>query len=132
MAHLADRLKGQDNRGPKLPSLGQQARQIVDARKVGQLVEHEPDAAVRRRRQSEHRTCRTLQPACEQRLRCFEIILLTRHEYPGLSPLTLVEPGDKIAEGERRSEEPTSELQSLMRISYAVFCLKKNKTNNQQ
>src|SRR3546814_9003212 len=31
-----------------------------------------------------------------------------------------------------RSEEHTSELQSLMRISYAVLCLKKNKTNNQQ
>src|SRR3546814_8762238 len=31
--------------------------------------------------------------------------------------------------GKRRSEEHTSELQSLMRISYAVFCLKK-KTNN--
>src|SRR3546814_4214453 len=29
----------------------------------------------------------------------------------------------------RRSEEHTSELQSLMRISYAVFCLKKNKKN---
>src|SRR3546814_6554029 len=29
-----------------------------------------------------------------------------------------------------RSEEHTSELQSLMRISYAVFCLKKNKTHN--
>src|SRR3546814_1384022 len=29
-----------------------------------------------------------------------------------------------------RSEEHTSELQSLMRISYAVFCLKKNNTNN--
>src|SRR3546814_1526058 len=28
-----------------------------------------------------------------------------------------------------RSEEHTSELQSLMRISYAVFCLKKQKTN---
>src|SRR3546814_6870546 len=27
---------------------------------------------------------------------------------------------------EQRSEEHTSELQSLMRISYAVFCLKKN------
>src|SRR3546814_3389164 len=27
----------------------------------------------------------------------------------------------------KRSEEHTSELQSLMRISYAVFCLKKNK-----
>src|SRR3546814_5563231 len=30
---------------------------------------------------------------------------------------------------EARSEEHTSELQSLMRISYAVFCLKKKKTN---
>src|SRR3546814_6354742 len=31
----------------------------------------------------------------------------------------------------KRSEEHTSELQSLMRISYAVFCLKKkNKTQN--
>src|SRR3546814_3396065 len=28
----------------------------------------------------------------------------------------------------KRSEEHTSELQSLMRISYAVFCLKKKKT----
>src|SRR3546814_4169365 len=33
-------------------------------------------------------------------------------------------------EGEIRSEEQPSELQSLMRISYAVFCLKKNKYNN--
>src|SRR3546814_2454947 len=30
-----------------------------------------------------------------------------------------------VAIDERRSEEHTSELQSLMRISYAVFCLKK-------
>src|SRR3546814_2394037 len=30
----------------------------------------------------------------------------------------------------RRSEEHTSELQSLMRISYAVFCLKKKNTTN--
>src|SRR3546814_8740679 len=29
----------------------------------------------------------------------------------------------------KRSEEHTSELQSLMRISYAVFCLKKKKTH---
>src|SRR3546814_2834257 len=36
---------------------------------------------------------------------------------------------ERIAELERlaRSEEHTSELQSLMRISYAVFCLKKKK-----
>src|SRR3546814_2946302 len=34
---------------------------------------------------------------------------------------------------DRRSEEHTSELQSLMRISYAVFCLKKKiLTQNQQ
>src|SRR3546814_7181230 len=32
----------------------------------------------------------------------------------------------------RRSEEHTSELQSLMRISYAVFCLKKKKKNIKQ
>src|SRR3546814_9913827 len=32
--------------------------------------------------------------------------------------------------GERRSEEHTSELQSLMRTSYAVCCLKKKKNNS--
>src|SRR3546814_2553118 len=44
--------------------------------------------------------------------------------------------GVRVADGEKlrafdqdRSEEHTSELQSLMRISYAVFCLKKKKTN---
>src|SRR3546814_5469387 len=35
------------------------------------------------------------------------------------------------ADREDRSEEHTSELQSLMRISYAVFCLKKKNTNNE-
>src|SRR3546814_3884763 len=34
------------------------------------------------------------------------------------------------AHGVQRSEEHTSELQSLMRISYAVFCLKKKKQKN--
>src|SRR3546814_8404053 len=38
-----------------------------------------------------------------------------------LAPLEAARPG--------RSEEHTSELQSLMRISYAVFCLKKKKKN---
>src|SRR3546814_5010267 len=36
------------------------------------------------------------------------------------------EPRDAVGS---RSEEHTSELQSLMRISYAVFCLKKKKTS---
>src|SRR3546814_8814671 len=39
--------------------------------------------------------------------------------------------GSGLTERVFRSEEHTSELQSLMRISYAVFCLKK-KTNKQQ
>src|SRR3546814_10822800 len=37
----------------------------------------------------------------------------------------MLRPGD-------RSEEHTSELQSLMRISYAVFCLKKKNKNNSE
>src|SRR3546814_7912340 len=36
------------------------------------------------------------------------------------------------AEPDHRSEEHTSELQSLMRISYAVFCLKKKNTNKHE
>src|SRR3546814_8439898 len=44
----------------------------------------------------------------------------------GPSPAAaIIEEGRADLEG-RRSEEHTSELQSLMRISYAVFCLKKN------
>src|SRR3546814_6367633 len=35
-------------------------------------------------------------------------------------------------DGDMRSEEHTSELQSLMRISYAVFCLKKKKNKKPQ
>src|SRR3546814_9960215 len=39
--------------------------------------------------------------------------------------------GDRMAAARgARSEEHTSELQSLMRTSYAVFCLKKKKTHN--
>src|SRR3546814_1170939 len=36
----------------------------------------------------------------------------------------------QYARAAARSEEHTSELQSLMRISYAVFCLKKKKKNS--
>src|SRR3546814_10581566 len=50
-----------------------------------------------------------------------------------LSPHLLVQPvwhagALRPAKRQWRSEEHTSELQSLMRISYAVFCLKKTKT----
>src|SRR3546814_8057494 len=45
------------------------------------------------------------------------------------SPLLIQHPDQPIGEVAHRSEEHTSELQSLMRISYAVFCLKKKNHN---
>src|SRR3546814_8924970 len=42
-----------------------------------------------------------------------------------------IEPAFAQVQISERSEEHTSELQSLMRISYAVFCLKKKKKNLQ-
>src|SRR3546814_10481930 len=60
----------------------------------------------------------------------------------GSPPLHIAEPGAESSPGKRkgrsarssaggagRSEEHTSELPSLMRISYAVFCLKKKRRN---
>src|SRR3546814_10112279 len=43
------------------------------------------------------------------------------------SGCALADAEPQLAAATGRSEEHTSELQSLMRISYAVFCLKKNK-----
>src|SRR3546814_9146037 len=43
----------------------------------------------------------------------------------GIQPSKSVGAGGRLDPGTKRSEEHTSELQSLMRISYAVFCLKK-------
>src|SRR3546814_5193718 len=47
-----------------------------------------------------------------------------------LAPARMVDVRVDVAE--ERSEEHTSELQSLMRISYAVFCLKKKKARERQ
>src|SRR3546814_2183646 len=63
---------------------------------------------------------------------------LMGRNYPTMAVVqvaALVEPAARIeiettaVVPEGRSEEHTSELQSLMRISYAVFCLKKKKQN---
>src|SRR3546814_10434194 len=58
----------------------------------------------------------------------------TRYRHPKTSPCSPIMPHHIAADHrlernlmEDRSEEHTSELQSLMRISYAVFCLKKKK-----
>src|SRR3546814_8609791 len=45
------------------------------------------------------------------------------HDLPGVTSVTAVLTAERAPQG-TRSEEHTSELQSLMRISYAVFCLK--------
>src|SRR3546814_5873103 len=63
---------------------------------------------------------RTVSAVADQReIRDVKTVLVTTDRS---RPLTL------LFDPDQRSEEHTSELQSLMRISYAVFCLKK-KTN---
>src|SRR3546814_17698280 len=52
---------------------------------------------------------------------------LTRPTRDFRSPMTDTDAGNGADSAATRSEEHTSELQSLMRISYAVFCLKKKK-----
>src|SRR3546814_8957739 len=50
-------------------------------------------------------------------------------EEDGIVPQRVPEIRRQTRVSEQRSEEHTSELQSLMRISYAVFCLKKKNKN---
>src|SRR3546814_16448371 len=66
--------------------------------------------AVRRKLAEERRTDTGLAFDSELRVECFKRVLDDRQTQTGTTG---------------RSEEHTSELQSLMRISYAVFCLKK-------
>src|SRR3546814_6636172 len=72
----------------------------------------------------------------EQEIAAPRLDQLERRGDRGLAILDRALPDERGATGvERgagggRSEEHTSELQSLMRISYAVFCLKKNNTTN--
>src|SRR3546814_7350648 len=51
-----------------------------------------------------------------------------RHQCPFLDERTVQARRRTVGQDVPRSEEHTSELQSLMRISYAVFCLKKKIT----
>src|SRR3546814_1366798 len=72
---------------------------------------------------------------------CESPVLIAQHPFEGVDRRFLVlefQRFGRIADGSEslkdsmgvRSEEHTSELQSLMRISYAVFCLKKKRVNN--
>src|SRR3546814_2167915 len=75
-------------------------------------------------------TCVELQPGFAHELRVIhgfadaiegDFLALDPAHYAPFDAVIMNPPFD------RRSEEHTSELQSLMRISYAVFCLKKKK-----
>src|SRR3546814_8615336 len=77
-------------------------------------------------------------PPLTLRLRAWRVLHHRRsrargHACPAWAGRDVAQPGSAShwgCGGRRfRSEEHTSELQSLMRISYAVFCLKKTKTN---
>src|SRR3546814_6492425 len=73
----------------------------------------------------ERQTCEN---SCSSRRRCSHL----RYRAPQwLNIMVIVAAGVAAMMLRARSEEHTSELQSLMRISYAVFCLKK-KTNQQR
>src|SRR3546814_9541032 len=70
--------------------------------------------------------------------RCRAFLLWGRLSYGPNSRWALIRPvrrspnvGDRIAIMGPRSEEHTSELQSLMHLSYAVFCLKKKTPDSQ-
>src|SRR3546814_4256785 len=55
----------------------------------------------------------------------FEFLVETNGKHGGAPSLYMYSEGGFSARSAGRSEEHTSELQSLMRNSYAVFCLKK-------
>src|SRR3546814_1584225 len=73
------------------------------------------------------RPCTTLRP-CGQR----EISVARKLPIiaPATAPARAITMSLRLSASGHRSEEHTSELQSLMRISYAVFCLKKKPTTS--
>src|SRR3546814_1830580 len=92
---------------------------------LGGLIGNRPERRKAALRQSSMLSSRLSVEALEPRL-------LLSADVPPVGVSDTPDPMETIF-GEFRSEEHTSELQSLMRISYAVFCLKKKKNRyNQQ
>src|SRR3546814_1536771 len=86
--------------------------------------------SVRQRMAHLERFCRLYEPD----VMCLQEIKVPSDDFPAAEVAAFGYPhvevhGQKGYNGVARSEEHTSELQSLMRISYAVFCLKKKKHN---
>src|SRR3546814_9811401 len=98
---------------PKSKANDVYAREVVMAR-VGHLI--------RRKQQEVERITRILRA-------CFDPDAVQAPEPGEIRRIILIGPYARKGwyEDDERSEEHTSELQSLMRISYAVFCLNKKK-----
>src|SRR3546814_5324585 len=114
----------------KCRSLGIHGGQAPEYFSVVEPADLEQFLAVRITAQQHDRRLRQLQRRSQQFLnRGIGLAVFRRRRHRELEATPLpAEHG--IARGLRaRSEEHTSELQSLMRISYAVFCLKKQKKN---
>src|SRR3546814_5994119 len=95
-------------------------RNIAAAGPIRELLETQSRAMPPQ--SAEQHVC-AMRSIVDARQRCFS---LSRQGCAGLQPFENMQRQTPVR---RRSEEHTSELQSLMRISYAVFCLtKKNKT----
>src|SRR3546814_5989763 len=75
-----------------------------------------------RHRDDQYLVLHGLRDAPQELSHLFDAVMARSHFAVSKKRLHLVDP-------ENRSEEHTSELQSLMRISYAVFCLKKKQTS---
>src|SRR3546814_4596018 len=102
---------GGDGAEMRVPRVVGDRRQVVDI-----AVQHHRQ----RRREGADRRVVVLQDVGDQGAAAYRALA----RIPLVAPVRM--PADRRGE---RSEEHTSELQSLMRISYAVFCLKKKKQN---
>src|SRR3546814_10904909 len=93
------------------------------------LIDHSKESACglgQRKQKSDGDLAHTAQ---SQTLRvALHAVRRQRDRAPGTTHQSRPEPESTTSPRPLRSEEHTSELQSLMRISYAVFCLKKKKS----
>src|SRR3546814_7636382 len=73
-----------------------------------------------------------LEPACPDRNMVYFLTQNDLGDGDGLDITDLAQAHHHARRHIKRSEEHTSELQSLMRISYAVFCLKKKQQSQRE
>src|SRR3546814_5904560 len=108
----------------KSPQLG------VDLDKLGQRLLHIAFERPRHTRTDRAEQRRAAQLDCQREFRPVALCLHVEFETELDPALAVSLERDRLRNVVLRSEEHTSELQSLMRISYAVFCLKYKTTHD--